>query len=124
MEDSLKHVATQYSTFNWTELLTLLLVVVTTVYTCINFSMMKIAKRSVETMNEQMEASLRPYIHFELKRYPGDLIYMHIRHSGKINAENLLLSLDKDFIPLGNERKENLKESFLFKHGVASFTPG
>jgi len=81
-------------------------------------------RESIEILKKQIEASLRPYINFELRRYPNHSIYMHIRNTGKINAVNMSLSLDKDFHPLGNHGKDNLKESVLFKNGVASFTPG
>ncbi|HCY77454.1 MAG TPA: hypothetical protein DHV28_16180 [Ignavibacteriales bacterium] len=132
MEDSLKQILVVHnSTINWSEILTALLVIVTAFYVYFTFRMMKASEKSVnatresiEIMKKQIEASLRPYIDFELRRYPNHLIYMHIRNSGKINAVNLSLSLDKDFHPLGNHGKDNLKESVLFKNGVASFTPG
>jgi len=129
MEELLKHVLD--GGINWIVVLTALLVIVTTIYVYFTFRMMKASEKSVnatresiEIMHKQMDALLRPYIDFELRRYPNNLIYMHIKNSGKINAENLSLSIDKDFHPLGNHGKDNLKESVLFKKGVTSFTPG
>ena len=132
MEDSLKQIlVVNNSAVNWTEILTALLVIITAFYVYFTFRMMKASeksvnatKESIEIMKNQIDASLRPYIDFELIRYPNLLIYMHIKNSGKLNAVNLSLSLDKDFHPLGNHGKDNLKESVLFKNGVASFTPG
>jgi hypothetical protein len=112
------------------EILTAVLVLITTFYAYFTFRMMKASEKaviasrdSIDTINKQIEATLRPYINFELKRYPNNLIYMHIKNSGKISAQKLSLTLDKDFHPLGNRGKKNLKESFLFKNEVASFAP-
>lgn len=132
MVDSLKQALEIHTTtYSWIEVLTALLVIITALYAYFTFRMMKASEKaviasrdSIDVMNKQIEASLRPYIDFELKRYPNHLIYMHIRNSGKINAENLSLSIDKDFHPLGNRGKKNLKEAFLFKNEVASFSPG
>jgi hypothetical protein len=116
---------------NWAEFLTAILVLITAFYAYFTFRMMKATEKAViatnastNAINRQIEASLRPYIDFELKRYPNNLIYMHIRNSGRIAATNLSLKLDRDFFPLGHHGKKNLKEAFIFSNEVASLSPG
>jgi hypothetical protein len=122
MKDSRKQIIDiNISKINWSKILSALLVIVTSFYVYFIFRMMKAYEKSVnairesiDIMRKQIEASLRLNIGFELRRYPNDLIYVHIKNTGKINAVNLTLSLDKDFLPMGNQGKDNLKESVLF----------
>ncbi len=133
MQDSLQQFAvSSTSLFTLPVILTGILVIVTISYAYFTFRMMKSSEKavaatreSIDALYRQMEAAMRPYIDFELRRYPDSSVYLHIKNSGKMNAEKLSLSIDKDFHPLGERgRKQNLKESTLFKNGVDSFTPG
>jgi len=132
MQDSLQQIiATHSNTLSMNEILTAILIIITAVYVIFTYRIMKASEKSViaaqssiDIMQKQINASLRPYIEVQLKRYPNHVIYMHIINTGKLNAEQVKFTIDKDFYPLGDIKKENLKEASIFKNGLNSLTPG
>ncbi len=132
MQDSLKNITEiNLAQFGWSEFTTIILVLITGVYAYFTFRMMKASekaviktKESIDAISKQTEALLRPYIDFKLKRYPNHLIYLHIKNTGKTNAENLKFEIDKDFHPFGLRQKESIKNALLFYDEINSFSPG
>ena len=107
------------------EILTALLVVITGIYAWFTFKILKANERIVGKMNEQQEAMYRPYIAISPVVYPENPIaFLKIQNTGLTAANNLRLTLDKDFFQFGDEKEErNLKSHSAFKDQISSLVP-
>jgi hypothetical protein len=108
------------------EILTALLVFITGLYAWFTFRILKANEKIVEKMRDQQEAMYRPYISISPVVYPENPIaFLKISNSGLTAANNLRLSLDKDFFQFGEKKDErNLKFRSAFKDSIDSFVPG
>lgn len=99
--------------------LTLALVLITRVYA-------KHTKRMVEEMKAQAEALTRPYVTvgtFVPRHQP--VLYLRIENTGRTAAENLRLSVDRDFWQYGRkDTGRNLKDFVAFNEPIGSLAPG
>jgi hypothetical protein len=77
-------------------------------------------------MRDQQEATYRPYISVSPVVYPENPIaFLKISNSGLTAANNLRLSLDRDFFQFGErDDQRNLKLHCAFKGSIDSFVPG
>jgi len=77
-------------------------------------------------MQDQLEASLRPYIVISTFITPGNpMICLKISNTGRMTAENLQLELDRDFYPsLKGVDEYNLKSAYAFQNTIETFVPG
>ncbi len=108
------------------EILTALLVVITGIYAWFTFRILKANERIVDRMHEQQEAMYRPYISISPVVYPENPIaFLKITNSGLTAANNLRLTLDKDFFQFGDKKEErNLKSHSAFRDKISSLVPG
>jgi len=114
------------SSFNATEYLTFFLVVITGLYALFTYKILKANQNSVLAMQEQMEASNRPYVTARISMQVGEpYFYLNIENIGKTAAKNLKLSFDKDFYQYGRSTDEhNIKSFPVFKNLISEFTAG
>jgi hypothetical protein len=108
------------------EILTMLLVIITGIYAWFTFKILKANEKIVERMHEQQEAMYRPYITISPVVYPDHPVaFLRIQNSGLSAANNLRLTLDKDFFQFGDKKEErNLKSHSAFKDKICSLAPG
>jgi len=108
------------------EILTALLVVITGIYAWFTFRILKANERIVERMHEQQESMYRPYVSISPVVYPENPIaFLKIQNTGLTAANNLRLTLDKDFFQFGDKKEErNLKSHSAFKDQISSLVPG
>jgi hypothetical protein len=108
------------------EILTALLVVITGIYAWLTFRILKANERIVEKMHDQQEAMYRPYVSISPVVYPENPIaFLKIQNTGLTAANNLRLTLDKDFFQFGDKKEDrNLKTHSAFKDQINSLVPG
>jgi hypothetical protein len=109
------------------EILTGILVLVTAIYAYLTLRMAKASEASVEAVRQQSEAMLRPYISISPFIRPQALIlYLKIANTGRTAAQNLRLTLDRDFFRWGEANKpdRNLKNLNTFSLPIDSLPPG
>ena len=106
--------------------LTLALVAVTIAYVFVTYRILKANQRVVGVMQDQLEASLRPYILISTFIIPGNpMLCLKITNTGKMPAEKLQLRWDKDFYQYGEkEDNRNLKKAYAFQNVIETFVPG
>jgi hypothetical protein len=107
--------------------LTAILVFVTTIYSYLTYKMAKASEASVQTMQEQSEAMLRPYVTVSpFIRQHTTVLYLRIENTGKAAAENLRLSMDKDFFQFGEgaQPERNLRAKTAFVEPIQSLPSG
>lgn len=106
--------------------LTAILVFVTTIYSYLTYKMAKASEASVQAVREQSEAMLRPYVSiFPYVRPHTTVLYLKIENIGRTAAENLRLSMDKDFFQFGEAKQEdhNLRTKAAFVESIQSLPP-
>ena len=109
------------------ELLTALLVLITGVYAYLTHRMAKASEASVEAVRLQSESMLRPYISVSPFIRPQALfLYLRIANTGRTGAQNLRLTLDRDFFKWGdaNRAENNIRTLNAFSLPIDSFPPG
>ncbi|MCC6713061.1 MAG: hypothetical protein IT344_06840 [Candidatus Dadabacteria bacterium] len=108
------------------EVLTGLLVFITGLYALFTYKILKANQSVVTEMQNQNEALRRPYIVISPALFPNNIIFfLRIRNTGLTAAENLRLSLDKNFYEFGKiEDRCNLKSFKAFNDPIDSFVPG
>lgn len=108
------------------EILTGLLVIITGLYALFTFKILRANQSVVAEMQSQNEALRRPYIVISPALFPNNIIFfLRIRNTGSTAAENLRLSIDKNFYEFGRvEDKYNLKSFRAFNDSIDSFVPG
>jgi hypothetical protein len=108
------------------EVLTTLLVVITGFYAWATFRILRANEQVVSVMQEQSEAINRPYIAASTFLVPRSvMIYLKIENIGKTAAQNLRLTLDRDFYKFGRSGEENNLAKFsAFIQAIKTFPPG
>jgi hypothetical protein len=105
------------------EYLTAILVFVTTIYVYLTHQLAKASEASVKAVTAQSEAMLRPYIIFEPFVRPNTpFMYLRIKNIGKTAAQNVSLTIDRDFFQFA-EMDKNLKDAIAFNTVIDSFAP-
>lgn len=111
---------------DWLEVLTGVLVAITGFYALATFQILRANQQAVAVMREQTEALARPYLAiapFVPER--GFLFYLRIANTGKTPAEDLRLSIDRDFYQYGEAQPEkNLAGMPAFNEPIDSLPPG
>ena len=125
LKEVLPEQVTLSSSFN-TDFFTFLLVLVTAIYVFLTHRILKANRQTVSIMEEQHEASLRPYIVLTTFMAPGNMmICLKISNTGKTVADNVKLELDRDFYQYGEKyTKYNLKNAYGFQSDIKTFIPG
>jgi len=108
------------------ELLTALLVVITTFYAWATYRILKANERVVEAMREQSEATFRPYVTVTPFLEPDNpIFYLRIANLGKTAATDLHLSIDRSFFKFGERSEHNdLASLSAFNNPINSLPPG
>ena len=108
------------------EYLTAILVFITAIYVYLTHRMAQNSEESLASMREQSEAMFRPYITVTpFIRPHTPFLYLRIKNTGKSKAENLRLTLDRDFFQFGekNRPESNLRTISAFTTPIDSFNP-
>jgi len=99
------------------EIIGALNVVIAAIYSFLTF-------RIVKTSKQQAEAIYRPYVTITHRLSSETLISLFIKNTGKTNAQNLKLQIDKDFFQINRSIQEfNIAKHFAFTNVVESFPP-
>jgi hypothetical protein len=109
------------------EYLTAILVLITAIYAYLTFRMAKASEASVEMMQDQSESMSRPYVTVApFIRPHTTFLYLRLNNIGRTAAQNLRLSLDRDFFQFGevNQPNRNLRRISAFSTPIDSFPPG
>lgn len=97
---------------NW---LTLALVLITGLYAYFTFLILKANRAVVAAMQDQMEATLRPYVIAEVNTRPGStLVQLVVKNSGRSAAEALRMSIDRPLVQKLDGRAFDLRTLTLF----------
>lgn len=101
------------------------LVVITAAYVVLTFKILKANQRTVDVMERQADALIRPYIVVDAFTNPGEPFFrLRIRNLGGTSAKNLGLTLDRPFYALGNvDQEHNLTNYPAFKNAIPAFVP-
>ena len=108
------------------EYLTAILAFITAVYAYLTHRMAKASEASVEAMCAQTEAMSRPYVTVApFIRAHTPFLYLRVRNAGKMGAQNLRLSLDRDFFQFGEKERpeKNLRTMSAFSTPIDSLPP-
>lgn len=109
------------------EYLTAILVFVTAIYAYLTHRMAKATENSVAAIRAQSEALLRPYVTVSpFIRPHTPFLYLRVANSGRTAAQNLRLTLDRDYFQWGEKDKpeRNLRTKAAFSEPIDSFPPG
>lgn len=107
------------------EYLTAILVFITAIYAYLTHRMAKSSEASVEAMRDQSEAMLRPYVTAAPFIRPNTpILYLRVKNTGKMGAQSLHLTLDRDFFQFGEKTGKNLRTMSAFSIPIDSFPPG
>jgi hypothetical protein len=107
--------------------LTAILVIVTAIYSYLTYKMVKASEASVQAVREQSEAMLRPYVSVSPYVRPHTtILYLRVENTGRTGAENLRLSMDRDFFQFGEAEQpdNNLRTKPAFVDAIQSLPPG
>ena len=108
------------------EILTAILVVITTFYAWATFKILRANEKVVEVMHEQAVATSRPYVVVApILELDNPIFYLKISNLGRTSAINLRLTLDKSFFKFGEDSKQRDLANFTaFNQLIHSFPPG
>jgi hypothetical protein len=109
------------------EYLTAILTFITAIYAYLTHRMAKASEASVEAMRDQSEAMLRPYVTAAPFIRPNTpFLYIRVKNTGKMGAQNLRLTFDRDFFQFGEKDRaeKNLRTMSAFSTPIDSFPPG
>ena len=107
--------------------LTAILAFITAIYAYLTYRMAKATEASVEAVRDQSEAMLRPYITVSpFIRSHTTLLYLRVKNNGRMGAQNLRLTLDRDFFQFAekNRADRNLRTMSAFSTPINSLPPG
>ncbi len=107
--------------------LTAILAFITAIYAYLTHRMAKASEASVEAMREQSEAISRPYVTVApFIRPHTSFLYLRVKSTGRTGAQNLHLSLDRDFFQFGERHSadKNLRTVSAFSTPIDSLPPG
>lgn len=109
------------------EILTGVLTLTTAIYAYLTYRMAVASEASVKAVTSQTEAMMRPYVTVTpFVRPHTNIIYLRIHNSGRSVAQNVRLSLDKDFFRFGDTNRPdgNLRKIAVFSEPMDSMPPG
>lgn len=108
------------------EILTAILVVITGIYAYLTYKMAKSSEASVQAAREQFEAMYRPYIEVRpYARLNTTLLYLLIENTGRTAAQNVRLSIDRDFYQFGRrDPAHSLRAKPAFSEQIDSLGSG
>ena len=109
------------------EYLTAILAFITAIYAYLTYRMAKASEASVEAVRDQSEAMLRPYVTVApFIRPHTPFLYLRVKNTGRMGAQNLRFTLDRDFFQFGegNRADKNLRIMSAFTTPIDSFPPG
>ena len=108
------------------EYLTAILVFVTAIYAYLTHRMAKASEASVEAVRQQSEDMLRPYVSVSpFIRPQANFLYLKVANTGRTGAQNLRLTLDRDFFQWGETSgpDNNIRTRNAFSLPIDSFPP-
>lgn len=99
---------------------------VTGIYVYLTYRIMAANQRMVDTMVEQVRASLRPSIVVSVSSPPwSEILYLRIENTGRSPGAHLRLAVDKDIIMgEGDQPDLSLLRTPAFSRPIPSFAPG
>lgn len=102
------------------ECLTAILVIITAIYAYLTHRIAKASEESVEAMTRPY-VTVAPYI-----RPHTPILYLRIENSGRTGAENLRLTIDRDFFQFGesDSAEKNLRTRSAFTAPIDTLAPG
>lgn len=105
-----------------TNLLTLVLVVVTGAYVYLTWKIAQANQEMLESLKVQYRESMRPLVYPSLTFREQVVSRLTIRNSGRSPAYDLRVSLDRDFFQFAERR--NIREFGVFNEPISAFPPG
>lgn len=109
------------------EYITAILAIITGIYAYLTHRMAKAAEASVDAMHAQNDALTRPYITISpYVRLHAPFLYLRIENTGKTAAENVRLTIDRDFFKFGKKDNPdmNIRNMPAFQKPIDSIAPG
>jgi hypothetical protein len=109
------------------ECLTAILVIITAIYAYLTHRIAKASEASVDAVRAQSEAMARPYVTVAPYIRPHTpILYLRIENSGRTGAENLRLTIDRDFFQFGegDNAEKNLRTRSAFTAPIDTLAPG
>ena len=104
--------------------LTALTVLLTGIYAFLTYLIVRKNSDMVDEMRRQSHLAFRPYITIHAApRHTTQLFCLSISNTGKTSAEDLKLSIDKDFYFGDANPENNIKNSHAFTNVITSFSP-
>jgi len=98
---------------------------VTIFYAWATFKIMQANQRTLAALHDQTDALLRPYVSISAVTVPNNVVfYLRIANTGKTGAENVRLSMDRDFFQYGNATRTNLRTITAFQQPIEQLPPG
>lgn len=108
-----------------TDVLTGLLVIITGFYAWVTYKIMVVNQSTLSSIQQQVEAALRPYVTINVFTEPdGVLFYLRIANTGRSGADNVRLTLDRDFYQYGQTDQPSLREATVFQQPIQQLPPG
>ena len=105
------------STQTVTNLISLVMISVTTVYVILT-------SRIARAAEEQSEAAWRPYVVITTKMGRSGMLGLYVRNMGRSNANNLLLSISDSFHQSGTPGTDyEMSTHHAFTNGIETFPP-
>jgi hypothetical protein len=105
--------------------LTAALVAVTGFYAWVTFRIMGANERVVAAMQQQAEAEGRPYLTVNVFSIPkGVVFYLRIANTGRTAANDVRLTLDRDFYQYGQKSHPSLRSATAFQQPIEQLPPG
>lgn len=110
---------------SWSEWLTLANVLLTATFAGLTFFILRANRAAVGAMREQMADQNRPFVVVTVQvRIGTSVIQLLVRNVGRSPAQNLRLSLDRDFFQFGEKCEgRNLAKQSAFSQPIDSLPP-
>jgi len=107
------------------ETLTAILVIITGFYAWVTFKILRANESVLKEIRGQQEALFRPYISISPVIYTDNpIFFLKVHNTGRSSADNLRLTIDKDFYQFGEKKDDrNLRNFSAFSGKIDSFVP-
>lgn len=108
------------------DILTIVLILITGIYAYFTYRILKANEATVATMREQLHSTVRPYVTISLETMRrSQMFLLRIANTGSSVAQNLRLTIDRDFHVLGDAAPQrNIRSFHIFQNPVETFPPG
>jgi hypothetical protein len=109
-----------------TDFLTGILVIITAIYAWLTYSIAHSNRLMVAEVQKQIEVQTRPVISFNIEIQHQTVFVARIWNRGASPAENLKLTIDKDFYRFGETHGDsrNIADMYIFKNTLSTLAPG